>query len=78
MRDLVSRVPGLSMLPGPTDRFDVTLESALRAFQASKGLTADGIAGPRTFMALYQTIGLDGIPRLDEDLATTISMEVAP
>lgn len=78
LRDLVSRVPGLSMLPGPTDRFDVTLESALRAFQASKGLTDDGIAGPRTFMALYQTIGLDGIPRLDEDLAATISMEVAP
>ncbi|NVZ08586.1 AAA family ATPase [Allochromatium humboldtianum] len=78
LRDLVSRVPGLAMLPGPADRYDVTLESALRAFQTSKGLTADGIAGPRTFIALYQTVGLDGIPRLDETLATTASMEVVP
>jgi general secretion pathway protein A len=78
LRDLLSRVPGLAMLSGPADRYDVTLESALRAFQASKGLTADGIAGPRTFMALYQTIVLNGIPRLDENLATTVSMEAAP
>ena len=78
LRDLVSRVPGLASLPGPADRYDVTLESALRAFQASKGLTADGVAGPRTFIALYQAIGLDGIPRLDETLATTASMEVLP
>ncbi|MCK7582813.1 MAG: peptidoglycan-binding protein [Chromatiales bacterium] len=78
LRDLVSRVPGLAMLPGPADRYDVTLESALRAFQASKGLTADGVAGPRTFIALYQTIGLDGIPRLDETLANTVYMEVVP
>jgi len=78
LRDLVSRVPGLTSLPGPADRYDVTLESALRAFQASKGLTADGVAGPRTFIALYQAIGLDGIPRLDETLATTASMEVLP
>nr|WP_274605630.1 AAA family ATPase [Allochromatium vinosum] len=78
LRDLVSRVPGLASLPGPADRYDVTLESALRAFQASKGLTADGVAGPRTFIALYQAIGLEGIPRLDETLATTASMEVLP
>nr|WP_281350220.1 AAA family ATPase [Allochromatium palmeri] len=77
LRELVSRVPGLTMLPGPDDRFDVTLESALRAFQISKGLTPDGIAGPRTFIALYQTIGLDEIPQLDEDLAATQSMEEA-
>jgi general secretion pathway protein A len=78
LRDLVSRVPGLARRPGPADRYDVTLESALRAFQTSKGLTADGVAGPRTFIALYQTIGLDGIPRLDETLTTTTSMEVVP
>ncbi|QGU32089.1 ExeA family protein [Thermochromatium tepidum] len=78
LRDLLSRVPGLAMLPGPADRYDVTLESALRAFQASKGLTADGVAGPRTFIALYQSAGLDGIPRLDERLATKISMEIRP
>ncbi|MGQ9659472.1 MAG: AAA family ATPase [Thermochromatium sp.] len=78
LRDLLSRVPGLAMLPGPTDRFDVTLESALRAFQASKGLTADGIAGPRTFIALYQSVGLDGIPRLDPTLTARLSMEPRP
>lgn len=78
LRDLVSRVPGLAMLPGPADRYDVTLESALRAFQASKGLTADGIAGPRTFIALYQTAGVDGVPRLDEDLSANLSMDVTP
>lgn len=66
LRELLARVPGLEMLPGPADRFDVTLESALRAFQSAKGLTPDGIAGPRTLIALYQTVGLERLPRLDQ------------
>src|SRR5664279_2281325 len=34
------------------DRFDNDTETALRAWQASVGLVADGIAGPRTLSAL--------------------------
>ena len=34
------------------DRFDSDTETALRAWQASVGLVADGIAGPRTLSAL--------------------------
>jgi hypothetical protein len=34
------------------DEFDIDTETALRAWQSSVGLVADGIAGPRTFSAL--------------------------
>ncbi len=66
LRELLARVPGLEIRPGPADRFDVTLEDALRAFQSAKGLNADGIAGPRTLIALYQAVGLERMPRLDQ------------
>lgn len=43
-----------SMYQCPTsgNEFDADTETALRAWQASVGLVADGIAGPRTFSAL--------------------------
>ena len=39
-------------LYGPNRRFDATAVDALRAYQASKGLDADGIAGPFTLFSL--------------------------
>lgn len=45
---------GAAAYPGLADgdKFDVDTETALRAWQSSVGLVADGIAGPRTFSAL--------------------------
>ncbi|QIK38906.1 AAA family ATPase [Caldichromatium japonicum] len=77
LRELLARVPGLEMLPGPADRFDVTLESALRAFQLAKGLTPDGIAGPRTLIALYQAVGLEHLPQLAPETARQ-TLDIAP
>jgi N-acetylmuramoyl-L-alanine amidase len=38
----------------PADRFDRDLDNALRAFQQSRGLSADGILGPDTARALEE------------------------
>ena len=48
-------------LSGPADgRFGATTQNAVRAFQTSKGLTADGVVGQGTWVAL----GLKGsVPR---------------
>ena len=60
----------LAALPesGPMDtesgQFDAALGSTLRRFQASKGLVADGIAGPRTLIALSNSIAAAGVPHL--------------
>ena len=45
---------GAAAYPGldATDEFNVNTETALRAWQSSVGLVADGIAGPRTLSAL--------------------------
>lgn len=46
--DGAANYPGLAR----GDAFDADTETALRAWQSSVGLVADGIAGPRTFAAL--------------------------
>jgi len=43
---------GLIDRDGPSRRFDVDLERAVRAFQQQRGLTADGVVGPGTRAAL--------------------------
>jgi Domain of unknown function (DUF1906)/Putative peptidoglycan binding domain len=39
----------------PSGTFDTTTANAARAFQSSRGLSADGIVGPRTWTALLST-----------------------
>lgn len=74
LRDQLAKVPNLGVLKSDSAVFDAALESALRAFQASKGLMPDGIAGPRTFIALEHAVALDGVPRLASgDLAAAVS-----
>lgn len=54
-------------LEGPA-RFDERLRSAVRRFQRQVGLTADGIAGPATLVALTNAIGSPEAPRLKREL----------
>ena len=50
------RLGRLRFRPGRLDgRFDERTAAALRRFQASRGLAADGVAGPRTFRALARS-----------------------
>ncbi len=50
------------------DQFDIDTETALRAWQASVGLVADGIAGPRTMDALGIVELSDFRVQVDTDL----------
>lgn len=50
------RALSLLLLKKKQDAFDSTLKTAVKTFQKSKGLTVDGIAGPKTFTALVATL----------------------
>ncbi len=78
LREVLSKIPDLSVLPSQSAYFDAALANALRAFQASKGLLPDGIVGPRTFIALQQAAALPGIPRLTQSSSEVESLEDAP
>nr|WP_280818783.1 peptidoglycan-binding domain-containing protein [Thiorhodococcus minor] len=79
LRDQLAKVPNLGVLKSDSAIFDAALESALRAFQASKGLMPDGIAGPRTFVALEHAVSLEGVPSLAPgDLAASVVSEGGP
>ncbi|AFL74379.1 ExeA family protein [Thiocystis violascens] len=65
LRRTLSQVPGLDLATGDAPRFDASLSDALRTFQTSRGLSADGVAGPRTLILLNQAVERPGIPRLD-------------
>ncbi len=64
LRQLLSRIPGLDLSPSDSPRFDPSLGGALRAFQTSRGLRPDGVAGPRTLIQLSQAVEMPNIPRL--------------
>ena len=65
LRQLLSKLPGSYALPSDAYSFDASMGSALRAFQASKGLMPDGVAGARTLIQLHHAVGMPGVPRLD-------------
>jgi general secretion pathway protein A len=48
------------------------IQTTLRTFQQQKGLAVDGVPGPQTLLALYQTAGSYGLPRL------TVAAKVQP
>jgi N-acetylmuramoyl-L-alanine amidase len=54
VRDLHRRLTQAGHPAGSGDRFDDHTESAVRAFQAARGLAADGVCGPQTWSALVE------------------------
>lgn len=64
LRRVLAQIPGNGLAYVDSDRFDAALAEALREFQRSRGLTEDGIAGPRTLIQLHNAAGTPGIPRL--------------
>ena len=53
VRDVQARLTALGFPVGPVDgRFGPQTGAAIRSFQRSRGLAADGIVGPRTWAAL--------------------------
>ena len=62
---LVARAEGASA-PSGASAFNAALKSRLASFQVAWGLTADGVAGPTTFMQLNRATGVDE-PRLQAD-----------
>lgn len=63
LRQQLQEVTGASLAGTAQDAFDAPLTSALRRWQESRGLVADGRAGPRTWIALHDATGL-AAPRL--------------
>lgn len=64
LRRLIAQVPDSGLAYVDSGRFDATLTGALMEFQRSRGLAADGLAGPRTLIQLNNAAGTPGIPRL--------------
>jgi general secretion pathway protein A len=64
LRRLLAKVPDNGLANVDSGEFDADLRAALKDFQRSRGLAADGIAGPRTLMQLHNAAGTSGIPRL--------------
>jgi general secretion pathway protein A len=54
-------------LADPNGSFDAATLSAVRAFQASSGIAADGRVGPMTKIRIYQDLGEQVIPILLAD-----------
>ena len=61
LRDLLGKAVNRSL--GNNRSFDPALGAALREFQDAAGLSADGIAGPATWLLLHRAAGYD-IPEL--------------
>lgn len=77
LRRVMAEIPGGGLPYLDSDRFDSALVEALRAFQRSRGLEADGIAGPRTLIQLHNAAGTPGIPRLLTEGAASVNSGTA-
>jgi general secretion pathway protein A len=64
LRRQIAALPGSGLTDTASDVFDIRLTNQVKTFQSAQGLAADGIAGPRTLIALHNAIATDGIPRL--------------
>jgi general secretion pathway protein A len=64
LRQLLAQVPAAGLPESDSSYYDTALTRAVRAFQASRGLLEDGLAGPRTLIQLHNAVDMPGIPRL--------------
>jgi general secretion pathway protein A len=62
--------------PEPGRPYDAALAREVRAFQNAQGLSADGVVGPKTYMALNRAAGVPE-PRLAEPQLNTAAAETA-
>lgn len=78
LRQHLARLPELNLVPDNSPRFDSALAAAVRAFQTSRGLQPDGVAGPRTLIQLTHAVAMPGIPSLGAASAVTGSALETP
>ncbi len=64
LHKLISRVPGSRLTDRGSSTYSSDLRQAVTRFQVDKGLSADGIAGPRTLIQLHNAVAMPGIPKL--------------
>ena len=64
LRRLLAQAPGIDSADNGSAQFDAALGAAVRRFQVSRGLSPDGIAGPRTLVQLNNALTTPGIPHL--------------
>lgn len=78
MGRLEARLRELGLYAGSVDNvYGSEVQTAVRAFQTANGLTADGVAGPRTWAALFPGGGLSGAPLAQRCLALTGAFETS-
>jgi Putative peptidoglycan binding domain/Chitinase class I len=78
VNDLQKRLKELGFNPGAIDGdFGPAVQAALIAFQKSKGLLADGIAGPRTFTAL-ELAKSSKLPSVVNQVTSTLVSKMFP
>ena len=64
LRQRLAEVEGRTLTPPVSPKFDAELREALVRFQSAQGLDRDGLAGPRTLIALSNLRPLTGTPTL--------------
>jgi general secretion pathway protein A len=64
LRQRLAEAENRTLTPPVSDKFDDELREALMRFQTAQGLDRDGLAGPRTLIALANLKPLTGTPTL--------------
>ena len=64
LRQRLAEAEGRTLSPPVSDKFDDEMREALVRFQTAQGLDRDGLAGPRTLVALSNLKPLTGTPTL--------------
>jgi len=77
LRGLLAQIPEGGGIDLNSGVFDQPLSAAVRAFQSSRGLFPDGIAGPRTLVQLHNVLNTPGIPRLMDSGETGLAKDPA-